>query len=396
MKRNDFATVLAYVGMLAIAIVVGLAVLRPIITTAPGDAFPINSIIVILLAVLVSAVLNACLIGLGHFLGAKAGKYEVISVNILGFTMKRENGKKKLKFSNFDGLTGEVKIRPKDVEKSSLSLYIMLPLLFLLIEVVAMVIVIAMASRKGRPIYWLEVSAITVLTVAGMIFLYNIFPARLDSMNDGYLMMLTSKRINKIAYNQLLLAENAEKKDEVEIPVYEEVTDFTYRLNSLAVYRALGEKDYAKAIKILGYAISAEKGLSASLKSESYVMKLSLLFAMGKVTEANKSYEEISDADKRYIASLASMAALRCYVLVSGLIDDSESETQYALDKFDHAFKKSAANEKEIDKALLTDAFNLVRTKHPGWDIQLIMEESKKGKEEKKEEEPSEEETPKE
>nr|MCR5491685.1 hypothetical protein [Bacilli bacterium] len=98
-----------------------------------------------------------------------------------------------------------------------------------------------------------------------MLYIYNLFPARLETVNDGYLMLVLSKPINKVAYNNMLLAEAiADEGGEMkELPVYDTVTDFTYRINLVSVYRNLEKGESHKAILILDKAIDTDKGLSS-------------------------------------------------------------------------------------------------------------------------------------
>jgi hypothetical protein len=75
---------------------------------------------------------------------------------------------------------------PKDVKKSSLSAYIVFPLLGFLLEIIACVIMMAFAQRDkntygtSSAIGWLYLSGIIFMTVGGMIYLYDI--SRLTSM----------------------------------------------------------------------------------------------------------------------------------------------------------------------------------------------------------------------
>ena len=49
--------------------------------------------------------------------------------------------------------------------------------------------------------------ALTVGVVAGICLLYNIIPFKLDSLNDGYRLVMVSNPKNKEAFNELLRVE---------------------------------------------------------------------------------------------------------------------------------------------------------------------------------------------
>nr|MCR5490968.1 hypothetical protein [Bacilli bacterium] len=271
MKKNEFATFVAYLAMFGVAILIGLTWLRPVISTT-GSSLGIHYVLLVILSLVAGVLLNSLIIELGHLLGAKTGKYEVRSWTVLFFGWKIKDGKKKWGFSQFDGLSGETKLKPTDPEKSSLSGYIAFPLLFLLLEVIVCAFMIAISRRLQAStdeavagIAWMEIFALVLLGTAAMLYIYNLFPARLETVNDGYLMLVLSKPINKVAYNNMLLAEAiADEGGEMkELPVYDTVTDFTYRINLVSVYRNLEKGESHKAILILDKAIDTDKGLSS-------------------------------------------------------------------------------------------------------------------------------------
>ena len=369
MKKNDFAIFLVYVAMFAIALLVGMLWIRPIVSEY-GNSMALNPILLVFISIVAGILLNSALLELGHILGAKTGRYNIISWSILGLGVKTNpNKKKKFGYVKFDGLTGETKISPKDPNKSSLGGYISFPILFYLIELIAFVIAFSFASRDAS-LSWLQIFSLVILTVGGMIFVYDYFPARLDSITDGYLMLVVSKPINKVAYNNMLLAEKAATLNEPipAMPIYDEITDFTYLLNNVTVYSYIEKGEIDKAIKLLDKAINTEKGLSKSLVREAATLKLSLLLTF-RFEEGKKTYEGIDDEEKKYISSLSSSSSLRCYLLISGLIEESETETNYAIDKVEKVYKGVSKSSKQIEKSLIETSVALIKQKHPSWNL---------------------------
>lgn len=373
MKKNDFATFIVYVAMLAVALLVGLLVLKPIMENY-GSALPINSVLVMILGLLAGILLNAFLLELGHNLGAKAGNYTVIKSVVLGIGFKRVDGKKKFGFHGFEGLTGETKVKPNDVAKSSLSAYIMFPILFLFVEFIAsMVLIVYCQNTEGSnpSIAWLHVFMVTILTVGGMIYLYDLFPARIESITDGYLLLLLAKPANKEAYNNMLIAEACvfEGVEVPQTPVYTELTDFTVSLNLLSVYRHLTEGEPELALPILEPVLKEDSPVSKGVHDLCETLKLATLLEGENREKGKKMYAELSEETKKYIASLTNVTSLRCYVLIASFIESSESEANYAIDKAEKLIKGEDPNYKEAEKSLLQYDVDMVRKEHPSWDV---------------------------
>ena len=387
MKKNDFATFIVYIGMFAIALLVGLLVIKPIIENY-YSALPLHPAVIIVLGLIGGVILNASMLEGGHLLGAKVGKYRVVKSTILGLSFKKENGKTKVGLSGFDGLVGETKVAPLDVKESSLTAFLFFPILFLFIEFIACMvgIVICQGQEGSNPsIAWLHVLLVTILTVAGMIYLYDLFPANIESRTDGYLFVLLGKPANKEAFNNLLLAEAAayEKQPIPETPVYTELTDFTVYLNSLTVYRLLTENKVPEALAVLEPIINAERDVSVIVKLQAKALKLATLLEEEKKEKGKALYEELTDEEKKYIASLGSLTALRCYALIAAFIESSESEVNYAIDKAEKSIKTCEPNIKEAEKSLLQLDVDLIREAHPSWDVYKLPWEEKEEAEEK-------------
>lgn len=368
LKKNDFATFLAYIAMFAIALLVGLLVISP---TIKGSSLSTpEAVVIVVVSVIVGVIVNSAGLELLHMLGAASGGYQILSVCVLSMTFKkRKNRKEKLfTFASFEGLTGETKVNPKDPEKSNPTGMILFPMLGYLLEVIVLLVLAAVFQSAT----WVPVGSYVILAIGGMIFVYNAIPAHLDSITDGYLLILLSRPVNRVAYNQILLAEHSENKEQAleNLPLYNEISDFTATLNSLAAYRKIKEGKPEEALAIFSAIASAQKGVSKSVVQEASCQKLALLLLLEKKGEAKDYYEGMSDADRRYIASLASLPALRCYALISGILEESDSEVSWAFDKVERLEKKVTGVALEGEKILLNSSYSLLKKMHPGWDIQ--------------------------
>ena len=368
LKKNDFATFLAYIAMFAIALLVGLLVISPTIKGSPLST-P-EAVVIVVVSVIVGVIVNSAGLELLHMLGAASGGYQILSVCVLSMTFKKRKSRKEklFTFASFEGLTGETKVNPKDPEKSNPTGMILFPMLGYLLEVIVLLVLAAVFQSAT----WVPVGSYVILAIGGMIFVYNAIPAHLDSITDGYLLILLSKPVNRVAYNQILFAEHSENKEQAleNLPLYNEISDFTATLNSLAAYRKIKEGKPEEALAIFSAIASAQKGVSKSVVQEASCQKLALLLLLEKKGEAKDYYEGMSDADRRYIASLASLPALRCYALISGILEESDSEVSWAFDKVERLEKKVTGVALEGEKILLNSSYSLLKKMHPGWDIQ--------------------------
>ena len=381
MKKNDFATFIVYIAMFAIALLVGFLVIKPLMDQY-GSSVPLHPIIVMLLGLVAGVILNALLLVLGHVLGARLGHYKVTKAVVLGVGVRKVNGVNKFGFHAFDGLVGETKVVPEDVKNSSLGGYIFFPVLFLFVEVVACMIgiVVCQNQEASNPgLAGLHAFLVTILAVGGMIFLYDLFPAHIESITDGYLLVLLSKPANKEAYNNLLLAEAAADAGQPipETPVYEEITDFTAELNLLTVYRHLTEGEPEKALPMLDPMFSEESGASKATQAYVKTLKLATLLEQDNREKGKKMYEELSDEDKRYIANIGNLTSLRAYLLIASFVEASDSECNYAIDKAEKMIKNCDPTFKDAEKSLLQYDVDLCRKAHPSWEFYKLPWEEK-------------------
>ncbi|MCQ2741890.1 MAG: hypothetical protein MJ239_01140 [Bacilli bacterium] len=371
MKKNEIATFIVYLLMLGIAALVGFLVINPF-----SRDYLSNPWIVVIVSMIVGLVLNAVLLEVGHLLGALAGKLKIEMWVIFGLGIKAKNGKFRFVATGYDGLTGETKVTPKDPEKSSFSAYILFPMLFIVLEAIAVAIIGAIAYSKPTDLGWLYVASIVVMTTGAMITVYNIFPAHLDTDTDGYRMMLLSKPANKLAYNQYLIIKNEKGESAIfDMPVYDEITEFTAEINMINVYKQLAAKDYVGALKIVQKTIDADKGISFATKAYAEIMKLSIVLMTTKKEDGARYYDTVPDDIRKTISSLNDAPSLRSYLLISGVLEGSENEFQYGLGKAERVLKKDILGGKEIEKTLYGYCLTRVKTLHPDWTVEDPLEE---------------------
>lgn len=383
MKKEDITGLIVYLIIIALAIIFGLTVLQTHNSESSLQGF--QYVLYIIGAVVFGAVFNGILFELAHVLGAKIGKYDIISVCVLGFCFYKDNGKTKFKFGSFDGLTGETKIVPKEgmVDKANPYPYLFFGSFFFVIEAIAVMIIFSVFRTAED--YGLRDIAYGVLTVGAIglvILLYNILPIHIDSMTDGYRLTMVSNPKNKAAFNELLRVEYeiSQGNNDVEVKVFDEITNFTADLNLNRVYALLDKREYKAAEEILDKIIEAKEEVSEKVYIRARAQKIYINLYTRNLEEAKEYYDkEVPVSERREISNDVSMASIRAYLLMSGLLDKSRSECIIALNNVYRAFKRTPKNRQHTEIVLFNEALEKVVSAHPDWELEgYKLEEANK------------------
>ena len=376
MKKEDISGIVVYLIIIVLAVVFGLTVLQTHAKESTLSGFPY--VMYIIGSVLSGAVFNAILFEMAHVIGAKIGKYDILSVNILGFCFyKNEENKTKFKFASFDGLTGETKIVPKPgmSDKANPYPYLFFGSLFFVVEAIAIMVSFSLLRNASNPT-WKDDLAFGLLTggaIGLVILLYNILPVHVDSMTDGYRLTMVSNPKNKEAFNELLRVEHEIEmgNSDIEVKVFDDITNFTADLNLNKVYALLDQKKYAEAEEILDKIIDAKDSVSAKVHIRARAQKIFINLVTKPLEEAKEYYDkEVPVAERREISNDVSMASIRAYLLMSGLLDKSRSECIIALNNVYRAFKQTPKNRQETEVTLFNEALERVTTTHPDWELE--------------------------
>ena len=376
MKKEDISGLIVYLIIIAFAIIFGFTVLQT--HNDSGDSALSGSflyVVYIIGSVLIGTILNAVLFEVAHIVGAKIGKYDIISVNILGLCFFKEEGKRKVRFASFDGLTGETKIVPKDgmIEKANPYPYLFFGSIFFAVEAVAVMVVFSVLRRADDLVLRdVAYSLLTIGAIGLVILIYNILPMHIDSITDGYRLTMVSNPKNKLAFNELLRVEYeiSQGNDNVEIRIFDEITNFTADLNLNKVYALLDKKEYKEAEEILNKIIGAKQDVSEKVYIRARAQKIYINLITKSLDEAKDYYEkEVPVSERRDISNDVSMASIRAYLLMSGLLDKSRSECIIALNNVYSAFKRTPKNRQHTELVLFNEALQKVVDAHPDWEL---------------------------
>ena len=374
MKKEDIAGLIVYLIIIAVAVVFGITVLQ---AHQPDSNFSgFGYVLYIIVSVIVGILLNSILFEIAHVVGAKIGKYQILSVNILGLCFYKDDKKSKVRFSSFDGFTGETKIVPKEgmVDKANPYPYLLFGSIFFAVEMVAVMVIFSIFRTAEEPLLKdLAYFALTIGAIGLVILVYNILPMRIDSMTDGYRLTMVSNPKNREAFNELLRVEYeiAQGNDDVEIKIFEGITNFTADLNLNRVYTLLDKKDYASAEEILDKIIQAKEDVSEKVYIRARAQKIYINLITKNIDEARVYYDkEVPVSERREISNDVSMASIRVYLLMSGLLDKSRSECIIALNNVYRAFKRTPKNRQHTELVLFNEALQKVVDAHPDWELE--------------------------
>ena len=384
MKKEDFTGMVVYLLMIAIAVIFGFTVLKEYAgVSGMGNLF----MLFVLGGIVVGIILSALVIEFGHIVGAKVSGYDIELVTILGFCFYKNEGKRKFKFSEFDGLTGETKIRLKKdgIDNPNPVPYLLFGPLFLFILLIVSIVLfitfnrLAGAQRDGDLAH-IAYFVLIIGVIGAMVLIYNIFPAQLDTTNDGYRFALVSNPTNREAFNEQLRVQRAIENGEenVEIKTFDTITNYTADLNLNKVYAALDKDDYDAAIPYLTKIIEAKDNIKFSIYLRVKALYIySVVMPQEEKDIVEYCTKEVSLQERKALAADISMPSLRAYILLSGLVDKSESETLLVLNKIIKAYKKSSKSRQSVELRLYNKALNKVIEAHPKWDLKGYLLEDK-------------------
>lgn len=392
MKKEDVSGIIVYIIILAVAVVFGITVLRVHASSSHLDT--IVYIFYILGAIIAGVLLNGILFEVAHIAGAKAGRYSILSVNILGLLWYKEDNKTKFKFSGFDGLTGETKIYPKENVKKEPdpTPYLLFGTLFYLIELTIVVVLFIALNKDSADVstnvaYFLLVMAV----IGGMILVYNILPFKLDAITDGYRMRMTTNAANKKAFNELLRVEYAisQGREDVEIATFEDITNYTAELNLNKVYVLLDKKQFKEAEDLIDIILKGKATISEKVYIRARAQKIYINIFTKPLEEAKEFYDkEVPMAERRAISNDISMVSIRTYLLMSGLLDGAKSECLIAINNVRKCFNSTPKQRQKIEADLFNESLAKIDELHPTWKLSeyhiVLQEKPEKKKKEKK------------
>ena len=377
MKKENLVGLLIYLLILAVAVIYGLTVLQTHFQYSSIDEVW-QYALYILLSILAGIIIAAVLMEFGHVLGAKVGGYKIVKVDILYFAIVRENDKSKFKFSSFDGLTGETVVVPNYEKKENPNPYpyLLYGPFFVLAWIIGSIVLFFIYNSLGTKLDGdIAYAFLTTGVIAGVIFIYDIVPSKLDSLTNGYRLSLLAKNKNRKAFNDMLLIQynsTVGDMDKIEEVKVESNTEFAAESNLAKMYRLLDEKKYDEAKEILKLVFEEEATVSKKnlLEAQEHQIYINI---MTMEPEALQKYydEEVPLSLKKEISADHTMVGIRTYLLMAGLLDKARSECLLVLNKLNKAYKNTPKNRKHSELVLFNEALEKVCQAHPKWELEI-------------------------
>ena len=117
--------------------------------------------------------------------------------------------------------------------------------------------------------------------------------------------------------------------------------------------------------------INAKQDVSEKVYIRARAQKIYINLVTKNLEEAKEYYDkEVPVSERREISNDVSMASIRAYLLMSGLLDKSRSECIIALNNVYRAFKHTPKNRQNTELVLFNEALQKVVDAHPDWELE--------------------------
>lgn len=333
-----------------------------------GNAFGKEPYGYAILAIICGYILGTILYELGKLIFGKIAGYNLIYINLFGFTfIKNKDNKTSLKFTKFENYGGKTLMSPKS-NKSCLSLYLLGGSIFSSIITALMIVGSHLLVKEIglRMLIYIEYIMATVMLI---ILIFNLAPFLNDDLFDGFILRLVHHYKFKEQYHKILLEENALITGRGELLFFEDV-DYSNPLISRASiynYYYLLNKDEEKAKEMIQIGLDNDNYLTDEdigiLLSNKYYFKL-----------MNDNYEKVGEEfykeEKSYrkiAVNYNNYGSIKTALLVSSLVDSSYDLYEHILNVMDKKKTNFSSLRIEKENQLIERALEFIKLKKEDW-----------------------------
>lgn len=333
-----------------------------------GNAFGTQPYGYAILAIICGYILSTILYELGKLIFGKIAGYNLIYINLFGFTfIKNKDNKTSFRFTKFENYGGKTLMAPKS-NKSCLSLYLLGGSIFSSIITALMIVGSHLLVKEIglRMLIYIEYIMATVMLI---ILIFNLAPFLNDDLYDGFVLRLVHHYKFKEQYHKILLEENALITGRGELLYFEDV-DYSNPLISKASlynYYYLLDKDEEKAKTMLQIGLDNSDYLPDEtvgiLLSNKYYFKL-----------MNDNYEKVGEEfykeEKGYrkmSVSYNNYETIKTALLVSSLVDSSYDLYEHILNVMDKNKNNISSVRLEKENQLIDRALEFIKIKKDDW-----------------------------
>ena len=333
-----------------------------------GNAFGTQPYGYAILAIICGYILSTILYELGKLIFGKIAGYNLIYINLFGFTfIKNKDNKTSFRFTKFENYGGKTLMAPKS-NKSCLSLYLLGGSIFSSIITALMIVGSHLLVKEIglRMLIYIEYIMATVMLI---ILIFNLAPFLNDDLFDGFVLRLVHHYKFKEQYHKILLEENALITGRGELLYFEDV-DYSNPLISKASlynYYYLLDKDEEKAKEMIQIGLDNSNYLPDEvvgiLLSNKYYFKL-----------MNDNYEKVGEEfykeEKGYrkiSVSYNNYETIKTALLVSSLVDSSYDLYEHILNVMDKKKNNISSIRLEKENQLIDRALEFIKIKKEDW-----------------------------
>lgn len=294
---------------------------------------------------------------IGKAIFAKIAGFDILYFNLFLIGFKKENGKFKIYPGIKEGLSVKVEIVPHKGKKQNITLALWGGSIMLAI-VIALTygLVYGLATTKAVKGFFTLSSVFYFFS-----FLAYMLPIKLDSINDGFSLMLIRKYNLREVYlsNLRNLRAMYDKNYELE---YVDVSDHNDPLSMEARiynFRYAVRKNDEELLKVTAEALSSnfkfavgEESSDLCLVGQAYLMCLN-----GQFEELKEYFWKLDASSRRVLRTTKKLESLKVSLYISGKVDDSReglSEVVHSVERAAKSYKYSGQKEAEVTHFLFT------------------------------------------
>ena len=174
-----------------------------------------------------------------------------------------------------------------------------------------------------------------------LLLVYNIMPFKLDTLTDGYYLVMLSKKINVEAYNEIIRIESLiYEKNRLMKSKCSRTLRRSQVVNMYKIYDYIDKGDYENSLKLIDLMIINKDNIEVEISSRAFAQKLYIILLTQSKEEADKFWFEVmSGKERKFVSNDISMESLRAYLLYNGIVTKSESECEFVINRVAKALK---------------------------------------------------------
>lgn len=352
-----------YVLVIIVAYFVGTAIFEHTFDVYGSDVY-LFAVVGLIAGYLVTTIVYE----IGKLIFGLIANFRLISLNILGFTFKKENGKIHFAFTKVRNYGGSTEMYPKDINKNIPYLYLLGGFIFtVLVDIGIIFLGRYLTELLDEGIY--RYVGYLISAVSLIILILNIVPFYSGALLDGFVIRVIYNKDNRRAYLEYLSNLHQMTSSDGKLVVYKEdkKSDFFQAktlLQDYYYYLLNNQLDEAKAT--LNMAIECVNLLEDDEIAIMYSNKIYFLLMENKNDEADELYSSLDSSYRRKIAS-GRYRFFKTSILLTATIELNYDNYEYLMDKFSHVKKDALPLLINLEDSLIDKSLDFVKNVQKEW-----------------------------